>query len=66
MKNFILQEMEKYGADGVDFVPIWFDPSPPPVYVSYTKQEWINSDGSYPKTNRRYWKIVNEQKVYVD
>jgi hypothetical protein len=66
MEDFILREMEECGADGVDFVPVWFDTSFPPVYKSYTKQEWIESDGSYPKTNRMYWRIVNGQKVYID
>ena len=66
MEDFILREMEERGADGVDFVPIWFDTSFPPVLKSYTKQEWIDSDGSYPKTNRMYWRIVNGQKVYID
>ena len=66
MEDFILREMEERGADGVDFVPVWFDTSFPPIYKSYTKQEWIDSDGSYPKTNRMYWRIVNGQKVYID
>lgn len=66
MEDFILREMEERGADGVDFVPVWFDTSFPPVYKSYTKQEWIESNGSYPKTNRMYWRIVNGQKVYID
>lgn len=68
MEDFILREMDECGADGVDFVPIWLclDDSMPPVYKSYTRQEWIDSDGSYPKTNRKYWRMVNGQKQYVD
>lgn len=65
MEDFILREMEERGADGVDFVPVWFDTSFPPVYKSYTKQEWIESDGSYPRTNRMYWRMENGQKVYI-
>lgn len=55
MEDFILREMEERGADGVDFVPVWFDTSFPSVLESYTKQEWIDSDKFYPKTNRMYW-----------
>lgn len=64
--DFILKEMEERNANGVDFVPIWFDASLPPIYKSYTKQEWIDSDGSYPKTNRMYWRIENGKKIYCD
>jgi hypothetical protein len=66
MEDYILREMEERGADGVDFVPIWLDDSMPPIYKSYTKQEWIDSDGSYPKTNRKYWKMINGKKEYID
>ena len=66
MDDFILKEMEEKNAGGVDFVPIWFDSSFPPVHESYTKQEWIDSDRSYPKTNRMYWRIENGKKVYCD
>ena len=66
MEDFILKEMEERGADGVDFVPVWIDASFPPIIKSYTKKEWIESDGSYPKSNRMYWKMVNGQKVYID
>ena len=66
MEDFILREMEERGADGVDFVPIWFDTSFPPIIKSYTKEEWIESDGSYPKSNRMYWRMVNGHKVYID
>ena len=66
MEDIILREMEEHGADGVDFVPIWFDISFPPIIKSYTKTEWIESDRSYPKTNRMYWRIVNGQKTYIN
>lgn len=66
MEDFILREMEEWGADGVDFIPTWFDTSFPPVLESYTKQEWIDSDRSYPKAGRAYWRIENGQKVYTN
>jgi hypothetical protein len=67
MNDFILEEMNKYDADGVDFVSIMFDPIMcPNIYKTYTREEWLASDGSYPKTNRRYWKIIDGKKTYVD
>lgn len=67
MNDFILEEMNKYNADGVDFVSITFDPFwNPNIYKTYTREEWLASDGSYPKTNRRYWKIIDGKKTYID
>lgn len=69
MEDLILREMDECGADGVDFVPItfYFEHFPnTTVYLSMTREEWINSDGSYPKTGRVYWKMVNGHKVYID
>lgn len=66
MEDFILREMEEWGADGVDFIPTWFDTSFPPVLESYTKQEWVDSDKFCPKTNRMYWRMENGQKVYIN
>lgn len=64
--NFILKEMEERNADGVDFVPIWFDSeSFPPIIQTMTKEEVKNAKG-YPKTNRLYWKIENGKKFYCD
>lgn len=67
MTDFILEEMNKCNADGVDFVSIVSDnPLGPKVYCSYSREEWIASDRSYPKTGRRYWKMVDGKKVYID
>lgn len=67
MNDFILEEMNKYNADGVDFVSITFDSlRNPNIYKTYTRKEWLASDGSYPKTNRRYWKIIDGKKTYID
>ena len=67
MNDFILEEMNKYDADGVDFVSIMFDPTMcPNIYKTYTREEWLASNRSYPKTARRYWKIVDGKKIYVD
>lgn len=62
--DYILDEMNKYDADGVDFVPIWFGRDEPPIICSYTRGEWINGVGVYPKSNRRYWKMVDGKKIY--
>lgn len=67
MNDFILEEMNKYDADGVDFVSIMFDPIKcPNIYETYTREEWLASNRSYPRTNRRYWKIIDEKKTYID
>ena len=67
MNEFILEEMNKYDADGVDFISIMFDSTMwPNIYKTYTREEWLASDGSYPKTNRRYWKIIDGKKTYID
>lgn len=67
MNDFILEEMNKYNADGVDFVSITFNSlRNPNIYKTYTRKEWLASDRSYPKTNRRYWKIIDGKKTYID
>ena len=67
MNDFILEEMNKYNADGVDFVSIMFDSTMRPnIYKTYTREEWLASNRSCPKTNRRYWKIIDGKKTYID
>lgn len=67
MEDFILEEMEKYGADGVDFVSISLEPNgfPTTIFGSYTKAQWIASDRSYPRSGRRYWKLEDGRKKYL-
>ena len=67
MTDYILEEMTKYDADGVDFTSLFSDePLGPAVIVSFTREAWIASNRSYPKTACRYWKMVDGRKVYVD
>lgn len=63
--DFILEEMNKVGADGVDFVPVWFGEGIPPIIRSYTKEE-CQQNKAYPKSNRMYWKMIDGKKEYVD
>ena len=68
MEDFILKEMEERDADGVDFVPVFTNPDNilyQKIIMTYTKKEWIDSDGSYPKSGRVYWKLVNGKKEYI-
>ena len=51
-------------ADGVDFVPIFYDTKLAPIYCSYTKEEFKNIKYC-PKSNRRYWKLINGKKEYI-
>lgn len=66
MTDFILEEMEKLEADGVDFVPIMTNPYDAfkNVLCSYSKEEWKEVRG-YPKSGRLYWKIINGRKFYL-
>lgn len=63
--DYILEEMNKVDADGVDFVPIWVGEGLPPIICSYTKEEWQNVE-AYPKSNRMYWKMVDGEKKYIN
>ena len=64
--DYILEEMNKVDADGVDFVPIWFDNKlSPPIICSYTKEEWKYVK-AYPKSNRMYWKMIDGKKIYIN
>lgn len=65
MKNLILEEMDRYDADGVDFVPIFDLSKIPPIICSYTREELKNLK-VYPKSDRKYWKMINGKKVYCD
>ena len=63
--DIVLEEMNKYGADGVDFIPLFSDGPIVVPYCSYTREEWIASNRSYPRSGRRYWKWDKGQKVIV-
>lgn len=65
--NYIVEEMDRLGADGVDFCPICFgrDESIKRIFLSKTRQQMID-DPTYPKSARLYWKIVNGNKVYLN
>ena len=64
--DYILEEMNNMNADGVDFVPIWFDKKlPPPIICSYTKEEWKDVK-AYPRSNRIYWKMTDGEKIYIN
>lgn len=65
--DFVYEEMDKLGADGVDFVPLLLDGKSPfqKIYCSFTKAQWEH-ERSIPKTNRRYWKQSNNgSKQYI-
>lgn len=68
--DYILDEMVQKEADGVDFVPICKDLldgnyEECKIIKSYTKEQWINGNGSCPKTPRLYWKMVSGIKQYI-
>lgn len=63
--NYYWDKMIELNADGIDFMPIWFGDGLPPIIESYTRKEFKNVQG-IPKTNYRYWKLVDGQKVYIN
>ena len=68
MEDFILKEMEERDADGVDFVPVFTNPDNilhQKIIKTYTKEQWLASDGAYPKSGRLYWKMVSGKKKYI-
>ena len=67
MTDYILEEMNKYDADGVDFTSLFSDgPLGPTVFASFTRGEWLETDRRYQRMARRYWKMIDGRKVYVD
>lgn len=66
MNKYILEEMDKLSADGVEFISIMTDYSKPynPILVM-TRDELITAK-AFPKTGRRYFKLVDGNKVYLD
>ena len=67
MTDFILKEMNKYKADGVDFVSIISNTAlGPEVLYSYSKKEWLATNRCYPKVGRRYWKMIDGVKIYIN
>ena len=65
MSNFYLDKMKELKADGIDFMSIWFGEGLPPIISSYTKEEFKDVS-VVPKTNYKYWRIVNGEKQYID
>lgn len=61
-----MEQIEKYEADGIDFVPIMIQEEIGIKHVieSYTKEQFENVK-YIPKTNYLIWKIVDGEKVYI-
>ena len=64
--SYILEEMKKNGAHGVEFVTIFTDYTKPYDIIMDVKREDVPNMKWIPKTNRRYYLIVNGEKVYLD
>ena len=62
--GYYQDKMEELDADGIDFIPIFYDVNLAPIIESYTREEFKNVD-AVPKTSYRYWKIENGQKKYL-
>ena len=62
------EDFERLGADGVDFVPIGFNPCCTPqekIFESYTKNEMLNGNVSYPRSAHLFWIMKNGLKCYL-
>lgn len=69
--DYILDKMNELNADGIDFVPISVallrhDYCLCEVIESYTKEEWVKGDRSYPKTAYLFWKMIDGKKEYCE
>lgn len=65
--HWLLEEMDSYKADGVDFVPIFGSGE---IYASYTRGEILDGLGAHtlaiPKSARRYWTGSKENKHFCN
>ena len=65
----IYEDLNKYGMDGIDFVPLFWEPyklnNQQPIYKSYTKEE-IKKELYIIKSNYYFWKMVDGKKEYYD
>lgn len=65
MSNFYLDKMNEIEADGIDFMPTCFGEGVPQIISSYTKEEFKGVN-TIPKTNYKFWKLVDSKKVYIE
>lgn len=61
------EKFEELEADGIDFVPLNFNPCCSPqsqVFDSFTKEEFLNGV-LYPRSAYLFWKKINGLKCYL-
>ena len=64
----IYENLDKYGMDGIDFVPLFWEPyklNNQPIYKSYTKEEF-KKEFCIIKSCYYFWKMVDGKKEYYD
>jgi hypothetical protein len=67
MNDFWREQFEHFDADGVDFVPLMFNPCCTPqseIYCSYIKAQF-EQGVLYPRSNYLLWKMINGLKCYL-
>lgn len=69
--DYYYQKVLDLNADGIDFISLGnlFDNNKKikPVIQTITRQDFENNEvNSIPKTNYRFWRIINGKKVYID
>lgn len=68
MITAIYEVLDRYGMDGIDFVPLFWEPyklNNQPIYKSYTKEEF-KKELYIIKSNYYFWKMVDGKKEYYD
>lgn len=63
-----IERFEKVGAEGIDFVPLFFNKNCPQnfeIYKSYTKKQMCEEVTYWPRTNYVFWVMRDGKKVYI-
>lgn len=61
------ERFEKLNADGIDFVPVDFNPYTDMkvrIIHSYNKEEMLNG-AIYPRSSYLFWKMIDGKKYYL-
>ena len=62
--SFYEEKLVELKADGIDFLSFRSDKHFPEIICSYTKEE-LKNVSMFPRTNYKYWKLINGKKVYI-
>ena len=66
MRDFILREMKRLNADGVEFISLFANFLKPYKMFADMTFKQVKETETFLKTNRRYYKLVNGKKEYIE